>query len=478
MTEQGVRWTAEQVLALAPDDASRKAGAKLGAAGPWSQTGGSASGAVWGSCKGSGSTPYRTVVDLSGPAYKCSCPSRKFPCKHALGLLLLWAAEGLDGPEGAPDWADAWLAERAAKAARSGAEGSGRTGPADAEGARKRAERRAARIGAGVTELEQRLADLVRGGLAGQERAGYAAWEETAARMVDAQAPGLAARVRELGTIPSCGTGWPARMLEEAALLHLLDRAWLGVSGLPEPLAATVRSRLGLRPRTEGEAVRDHWLVLSQYDTASPDGRLITRRIWLRGLTSGRPALVLDFGPPGRPPGLALPVGSVLEAEARFRPGSAGLRADLGEGHAPAEPCRTAPAGVDTGAALEAYGAALREDPWLESWPVVLGPVVPIPGRQQGRHGEQGGRQGGARGDGKGEGEQQGSGAWQLADAEGMSALPVPLTGAGSRPGTGLWQLAALSGGGPLTVFGECGHRGFTPLTAWRPDSPEPVVLG
>lgn len=28
-----------------------------------------------------------------------------------------------------------------------------------------------------------------------------------------------------------------------------------------------------------------------------------------------------------------------------------------------------------------------------------------------------------------------------------------------------------------MTVFGECGHRGFTPLTAWQPDSTEPVAL-
>ncbi|MCX4691472.1 SWIM zinc finger family protein [Streptomyces sp. NBC_01408] len=444
MTEQGVRWTAEQVLALAPDDASRKAGSRLGGAGPWSQIGGSASGSLWGLCKGSGSTPYRTVVDLAGPAYKCSCPSRKFPCKHALGLLLLWSAEGVGEPGEAPEWAAQWLADRAAKAVRPAA-GAGR--PVDEEGARRRSERRAARIGAGVTELEQRLADLLRGGLAGQEQAGYAAWEETAARMVDAQAPGLAGRVRELGAIPSCGPGWPARMLEEAALLHLLDRAWLGVAGLPDALAATVRGRVGLPASGEGEAVRDRWLVLAQYDSVSPDGRLTTRRIWLRGLAGGRPALVLDFGPPGRPPGLALPVGLVLEAEARFRPGSAGLRADLGERFSAAEPCREVPAGVSTGAALEAYGAALREDPWLESWPVVLGPVIPVPGEL----------------------------GWQLADAEGTSALPVTL--AGGRSHSGLWQLAALSGGGPVTVFGECGHRGFTPLTAWQPDSPEPVAL-
>ncbi|MEU6315654.1 SWIM zinc finger family protein [Streptomyces sp. NPDC047014] len=446
MTEQGVRWTAEQVLALAPDDASRKAGGRLGGAGPWSQIGGSASGSVWGLCKGSGSTPYRTVVDLTGPAYKCSCPSRKFPCKHALGLLLLWSAEGVGEPGEAPDWAAPWLAERAARAARpAGAP----AGPVDEEAARRRAERRAARVGAGVTELERRLADLLRGGLAGQEQAGYAGWEETAARMVDAQAPGLAGRVRELGTIPSCGPGWPARMLEEAALLHLLDRAWMGVSGLPEQLAATVRGRVGLPVSGEGEAVRDHWLVLAQYDSVSPDGRLTTRRIWLRGQDGGRPALVLDFGPPGRPPALALPVGLVLEAELRFRPGSAGLRADLGERSVAAVPCAQVPAGVGTGAALAAYGAALREDPWLESWPVVLGPVIPIPGEL----------------------------GWQLADAEGDTALPVPLTGTGARSRGGLWQLAALSGGGPVTVFGECGHRGFTPLTAWQPDSPEAVAL-
>ncbi|MEW2413588.1 SWIM zinc finger family protein [Streptomyces sp. NPDC046866] len=449
MTEQQVRWTAEQVLALAPDAASRKAGAALGGAGPWSQTGGSASGAVWGSCKGSGATPYRTVVDLSGPAYECSCPSRKFPCKHALGLLLLWSAEGFGEAAEAPDWAGEWLAGRAAATApRAGGE-AGRAGPADPEAARRRAERRAARIGAGVAELEQRLADVVRAGLAGQEQAGYAAWEETAARMVDAQAPGLAARVRELGTIPGCGPGWPARMLEESALLHLLNRAWLGVAGLPQPLAATVRSRVGLPGAgAEGEGVRDRWLVLAQYDSVSPDGRLTTRRIWLRGLDSGRPALVLDFGPPGRPPGLALPVGLVLEAEARFRPGSAGLRADLGERYAPAAPCERVPAGVGPGAALEAYGAALREDPWLDSWPVVLGPVIPVPGEL----------------------------GWQLADAEGGCALPVASGGGRSR--SGLWQLAALSGGGPVTVFGECGHRGFTPLTAWQPGCPEPVALG
>ncbi|OMI32995.1 hypothetical protein SPAR_43686, partial [Streptomyces sparsogenes DSM 40356] len=93
MNGQGERWTAEQVLALAPDAASRKAGSKLATPGPWSGAG-AHGGGVWGLCAGSGGKPYQTVVDLDGPAYRCSCPSRKFPCKHALGLLLLWAGGG------------------------------------------------------------------------------------------------------------------------------------------------------------------------------------------------------------------------------------------------------------------------------------------------------------------------------------------------------------------------------------------------
>lgn len=442
-TESVARWTVEQVLSLAPDDASRKAGNKLATAGHWSGTGFDGSGAVWGLCKGSGSKPYQTVVDTTGPAYTCSCPSRKFPCKHALGLLLLRASGDGSVPQGEPaDWAAQWLTARRgraeAKQAKQEAAASGEAAPGpagDAAAARKRAERRAERVTAGALELEQRLTDLLRGGLATADRAGYALWEETAARMVDAQAPGLAGRVRELGAIPGSGPGWPVRLLEECGLLHLLDTAWLGRERLPDPLAATVRTRVGLPVSAEGPPVRDRWLVLAQYDT--PDGRLTTRRIWLYGRESGRTALLLSFGAMGRAPELALPVGVTIDAELTPYPGG-GLRADLGRQFAaPGTPVPdTPPPGGSTAAALAAYGEALRGDPWLDAWPVTLRDVIPVPSE----------------------------GGWQLADAEGASALPLS-SAALSRPG--LWKLVALSGGGPVTVFGELGHRGFDPFAAW-----------
>ncbi|MFD3921269.1 SWIM zinc finger family protein [Streptomyces sp. NPDC058595] len=458
MDEAGVRWTVEQVLALAPDAASRKAGVRLGEAGPWSDMGSSGEGAVWGLCKGSGKKPYQTVIDTKGPAYTCSCPSRKFPCKHALGLLLLWADDGTPavrqvvdvGDAAAPDWAEEWLGgrrERADAKERKAKDGAGgAAGQADPEAARRRAERRAARITAGARELEQRLTDLLRGGLAAAERSGYGLWEETAARMVDAQAPGLAARVRELGSIPGSGAGWPVRLLEESALLRLLVVGWLGIDRLPAPLATTVRTRVGLPSPADGTPVKDRWLVLSQYDRS--DGKITTRRIWLHGRESGRTALVLGFGAAGRSPQPALPVGRVIEAELTPHTGAGQLRADLGEETGIGEPGGPPPPGGTTTAAVEAYGTALRDDPWLESWPVTLTEVVTVPAGDPGR------------------------GEWQLADADGESALPIaPVSW------SGLWRLVALSGGGPVTVFGECGHRGFTPLSAWAADSPETVRL-
>ncbi|WSQ51783.1 hypothetical protein OG233_11660 [Streptomyces sp. NBC_01218] len=306
-------------------------------------------------------------------------------------------------------------------------------GPADAGAAHQRAERRAARITGGARELEERLADLLRGGLAAAGPAGRERWEETAARMVDAQAPGLASRVRELGALPASGAGWPVRMLEECGLLHLLDTAWLNRDRLPAPLRAAVRTRVGLPSAPDGPSVRDRWQVLAQYDT--PDGKLVTRRIWLHGAETGRTAVLLSYGAAGRAPELSLPVDTVLEAEVSPHPGAGG-RAELGRVFGAPEPARTPPPGVTPAEALDAFGRALGEDPWLERHPVVLGAAIPVPS----------------------------AGGWQLADEEGRTALPV----AGdprSRPG--LWRLAALSGGFPVTVFGELGPRGFAPLAAW-----------
>ena len=110
------RWTADQVLSLASDASSQIAARGVSTPAHWSGTGTYKS-LVWGRCRGSGSTPYQTVVDLGDPAFRCTCPSRKSPCKHALGLLLLWAAGGVPAGAEPADFAAVWAESREGRAA-------------------------------------------------------------------------------------------------------------------------------------------------------------------------------------------------------------------------------------------------------------------------------------------------------------------------------------------------------------------------
>jgi hypothetical protein len=422
------RWDEARVLAQAPDASSQRSARPLATGRSWLLTGFAEPGALWGECKGSAAAPYRTAADLTGPRYKCSCPSRKFPCKHALALMLLWSAGQVE--EGTPpDWAATWLQARAAKAASSTA-----AEPADPAAAQRRAEQREQRVLSGLDELDQWLRDQVRQGLATTPRSGYQHWDTIAARMVDAQASGLAERLRGLAAVPHSGPGWEGRLLEEYALLRLLITAYRRRAELPAPLTETVRSRIGFTVRqaevlSAGEHVKDRWQVLARRD--SEQERIRTRRTWLRGTLTSRYALLLSFAAGGESFDISMNVGSESDLELAFYPGGLPLRALMvapGTEH-PARP----PAGGTISDLLTAWAAALSKDPWLDAWPAVLSGVTPA-----------------------------------------RAPLPCVTDGTGAalplHPATrDSWPLFALSAGRPLTLAGEWTPRGLWPLTAWAP---------
>jgi hypothetical protein len=452
------RWSAERVLALAPDDSSRRAGAGL--ARPASWTGwGAAADMVWGLCAGSGKSPYQTIVDLTGPAYKCSCPSRKFPCKHALGLLLAWAG-GTVPEQGQPsDYAQAWQAGRASARARADKRAAGDSTVRDEAAAARRAEQRAGRVSAGVAELQMWLRDQVRAGLSGAQGASYRHAEPIAARMVDAQAPGLAGALRRLSVIPASGEGWPGRLLAEYAQLHLLTRACDQVGGLSPGLAAVVRSRVGYTTSREdvlaSPAVTDRWQVLASRDVL--DTPIPVRRVWLRGRDTGRLALLLSFaaGPGGSFPGTTeavLTAGDQLRAGMHYYPGQPPLRAITGNDRGIPEPGgRPEPATGGIAALLDDWAAALERDPWLTEWPALLA-GIPVAGPAPSP----------APGDGAPAARRPAGDRWYLVDASGAA---LPLLGRDN-----LWPMLAASGGNPVTVAGEWSADGLTPLTFWHED--------
>ncbi|MCZ7648094.1 MAG: SWIM zinc finger family protein [Planctomycetota bacterium] len=434
-------WTSEQILALAPDASSAKAGKDLAAPRKWVSFGRDEQ-CAWGECHGSAKEPYQTRIELTEPAFKCSCPSRKFPCKHSLGLFLLLAEQPkLFKPGDPPPWVEEWFASRQQraekKAAKKEAEASQADDP-DAQSKRaaeqeKRAAKRQKNVLAGLDDLDRWLRDCIRQGLATLNTRPYSFYEGPAARLVDAQAPGLARMVRDLASIPSKGEGWQGRMMEQLGLLHLLVQACRRLESLPLEVQADVRARVGWTVNQEDltaqEGLRDQWMVLGQRLTE--EERLRVQRTWLWGKNTNRAALLLSFAAPGQALDVSMVMGSFVDAELVFYPSAYPLRALVKSRNGVASPPEKVPGFDGVSESVNAYSKALASYPWLEEFPVFLRTV------RLERAGEN----------------------WRLRDSLGTWMKLASPRGEG-------WRLMALSGGAPLSIFGEWDGERLLPLGA------------
>lgn len=308
----------------------------------------------------------------------------------------------------------------------------------DQAAADRRAAQRAERVAAGLAELQTWLRDQVTAGLTAAPAGGRqgAAQAQLAARMVDAQAPGVASTLRRLAELPGSGPDWPARLLAEYGLLYLLATAHSRLAALPSGLAAVVRSRVGYTTARADvltyPPVTDRWLVLAVRDL--PDEPVPARRIWLRGGSTGRFASLLLFAPNGifrLYADAVLTPGTQVHADLHFYPGQPPLRALTGTRYAAAAAAPAPSPGGDAAALLTGWAAALALDPWLTVWPALVSGTVTLTADH-----------------------------WHLVDHTG-TALPLLDEG-------GLWPLLAISAGTPVTVAGEWTPNGLRPLTAWH----------
>ncbi len=430
-----LQWSVEQVLGLAPDDGSAKAGQGLARASKWKDLG-QADTAVWGAIQGSGKEPYRVRVDMTEPAFKCNCPSRKFPCKHGLGLLLILAEHADAIPKGEPpDWVAEWLAQRAKRQETKAAKAA-EAREVDAEAQAKRVAKRQARVEDGVDELALWLQDLVRQGLGTAQAQPVSYWESMAARLVDAQAPGLARHVRRLGQIVSSGEGWQDRSLAAVGRMHLLCEAHRRIGELPADVQADVRVAVGWTVPKE-ELLKlprwaDIWCVLAQ--GVEREEQLRVQRTWLLGVASRRLALILQFAAGTQGFEQTFRVGSQFSCELTYYPGAVPIRAVLvGDRSDPIEPSKPLPQAASLADALGEYARALAQQPWLETWPMRVNGVV---SQVRGEHGN-----------------------LLLSDERGRGLSIVDRF-------TGAWHLLAISGGAPLEVFGEWDGNALRPLAA------------
>ncbi|HPG60769.1 MAG TPA: SWIM zinc finger domain-containing protein [Casimicrobium sp.] len=428
----------DEVLALSPDASSAKAARGLTGTSQW-PTLGISEVAAWGECQGSGAKPYQTQVDLNGPVFRCSCPSRKFPCKHGLALLLLRAqAPSAFTTNTPPLWVSEWLESRAERAQKKQEQQAEKTATAvDPDASAKREAQRWKRIQSASVELQRWLADQVTRGLGSVTQESLENWKTMAARMVDAQAPGLGQRI--LAAAESVRTS-PERALHHLGLLHLACEALQRLDLLDPALQAELRTVVGWPfDKTEvlavGEHVEDHWTVLGVIAEAV-DAKLVERRVWLFGQQTGRRALLLEHAFGGRGFEQTWRTGTCVAARLAFFPGSRKLRA------LPVEITLLETVSLALPLSLEHEWSVLSEraaeSPWAPLHPMLLRDSIVL---------------------------RVGDDAPNVRVVCDNEALPISIDDAS------FWQMLAVTGGRKHHIAGEWDGECFRPLSIWADES-------
>ena len=386
---------------LATDQSSLKAAAGLAKPAKWSGVGASRDGAlVWGECAGSGANPYRVMADLRDLGNKCTCPSRKFPCKHVLGLLWLNAEAIVPfAPADTPAWVSDWLGRRrtggsapkaspnVAPAGEKDARTAQRVEPEVVEDPKETARREAAAakrsedteraILDALGALEQWIGDQLRMGLSAFVDDLTARCRRIAARLVDGKAAVLAGRIDELpGRLLALPAGdRPRGAVVELGKLVLLARAFRATPRDANicRAVATSESRETVLTNPQTLRIKTCWEVLAEQVQTRRDG-LVSQTTWLLNLGESGPrfAMLLDYFPAsaGRRGSVFTP-GERFQGELAFYPSQQPLRAVLVAREAAEDAAR--PEWPAPEAALaDALTGPLLAEPWTIEIPVLL----------------------------------------------------------------------------------------------------------
>lgn len=421
----------DQILALAPDDSSRKSGKDLATPAKWVSKGANDI-AIWGECQGSGSKPYQTQIDLANLAFKCSCPSRKFPCKHGLGLLLLCARQPKAFDQTTPPaWVAEWLSKRSEKEEKKSEK---KEKPVDEAAQAKRQQARQQKVADGLEDLLRFIKDIIRNGLLNLPEKGPAFWENMAKRMIDAQAPGLATQLKDLAEISYFTPGWETRCLDQLLKIYLVIRGYKNIDTLQPDLQQDIRTLIGF-PQNQDElkahtGIRDQWFVLAKQ--TSEDDKLLVERNWLYGLHTRRYALILQFYVRSQPPPISLTPGLLIDADLVFYNATLPLRALVKEQRS-TKKADQAPQGHENWTAvINKETAGNARNPFGDAWPCIVKQLKPVP-----LHNE-----------------------WWLQDEQ---QHLMRITGNYRA----IWDLLALSGGAPMPMALIGKEKEYEPLGVW-----------
>jgi len=331
--------TEQQIESLAPNPAAFSAGKKLSAKSNWMSLSYNDR-AIWGEIKGSGKNPYQVQIELDSFAYKCNCPSRQFPCKHNIGLMLLYGQtpNTFVPSTDEPDWVKNWLDKRQNKSKKEDSAPEERSNE-DQKKLDKAKEKnqndRFESVKAGVADLELWLKDIIRIGILELPNKPQSELEKVAARMVDAKANGLAAWARSLANIKFGNENqWQSEALGLISKLFLLIKTFQNYDNLSPIWQTTIKNLVGwpqspkeLIANPDAETIKDKWLVVGQ--TNETDGEITTQRNWLVACHSNRKALLLYFATKFSQFEQTILPGTIIHADLCFFPSALPYRAAI-----------------------------------------------------------------------------------------------------------------------------------------------------
>ena len=288
--------TQEYILSISPDASSTKNANKIFSKTTWEVK--RSERAVWSEIYGSGKKPYLVQIDTQEIAFKCSCPSRKFPCKHGLALGLYLAENSADtlSQEEEPLWVKEWIDKRTSKAKTKASK------PLKIKSEvsiKKTEEKKWSNAKEDVLLVELWLHDVIKLGILDfpNKEADY--WEDLKKRMVDIKLSGFNGFFSQLQNLDYSQT-WEQKVLKLLAQIHQLVVCVKHHETLENDFKKELAMLLGWTPtkkellsNEKNELIDDVWMVINV--TLKQEESLNIRKVYLYGTTTNRWAYILEF---------------------------------------------------------------------------------------------------------------------------------------------------------------------------------------
>lgn len=298
------------------------------------------------------------------------------------------------------------------------------------------ADKRIMEMKAGLVDLEIWMNDIIRQGIASIEKNAYTICEDIARRMIDAKLRGVANRIRTIPLMIGASPNWIEQVLSQLGEIYLFAQGFKKLEKLPTDFQETLKKVGGINIKKQAvlqqNGIKDTWLILGKIEgTDAINENLSFRRIWLLGKHSKRPALILDyvFGSSGFQNHFA--VGTEFNGELAYYPSSYPIRAAVKQQHSVTTEITNFSRATTIAQFMEQYAQAVGSNPWLSDFPCILSNVTPVIENKQLYIVDKANHQ--------------------------IPILDHQMTG---------WKLIALSGGMPISIFGEWTGRILVPLSA------------